>query len=106
MFIVVYVARPMDSSPVPRSVASSCSGCRSRRDSLESNLIGEVARRRHMKRCFFWLSALALVLCTSALGQEVITFSDGSKCGMEGTAKRDNVKAVNGLKNRYTPPTD
>jgi len=59
-----------------------------------------------MKRCFFWLSALALVLCTSALGQEVITFSDGSKCGMEGTAKRDNVKAVNGLKNRYTPPTD
>ena len=44
------------------------------------------------------------LLLNGAEGQEQITFSDGKKCDLDGTAKSEAGKTLNRLKNRFHIP--
>ena len=50
------------------------------------------------------LFGLCFLLISGAADQKTITFSDGTTCGMEGTAKSKSGKALNRLKNRFNIP--
>lgn len=52
--------------------------------------------------CLVW--GFCFLLLNGAEGQEKITFSDGKKCDLDGTAKSEAGKALNRLKNRFHIP--